>query len=155
MPEMNGIELVKRVRSAEQERGAEHLPIIGITASVLQLSDEELLQIGFDAVLHKPFKLQDLVQLLREKTSIELVEAEEQPVESETAVAIEEIQQWFNALPPEVQTQLADAMLVQDLEAIAAVLSSLEPEHPVVRFLQQKIQDGDVVYFSKLSMQLT
>ncbi len=155
MPEMNGIELVKRIRSAEQEQEGEHLPIIGITASVLQLSDEELLEIGFDAVLHKPFKLEDLVRLLQEKTSIELVEVEEQPVETEASVTPEEIQQWFSELPEAVQEQLTDAMLVQDLDAIATVLSSLEPEHPVVQFLQQKVQDGDVVYFSKLSMQLT
>ncbi len=155
MPEMNGIELVKRVRSAEQEQEGEHLPIIGITASVLQLSDKELLEIGFDAVLHKPFKLEDLVRLLQEKTSIKLVEVEEQPVETEASVTMEEVQQWFSELPEAVQEQLIDAMLVQDLDAIATALSSLEPEHPVVQFLQQKVQDGDVVYFSKLSMQLT
>ncbi len=153
MPEMNGIELVKRIRSAEQE--GEHLPIIGITASVLQLSNEELLEIGFDAVLHKPFKLEDLVRLLQEKTSIELVEVEEQPVETKASVTMEEIQQWFSELPEAVQEQLIDAMLVQDLDAIATALSSLESDHPVVQFLQQKVRDGDVVYFSKLSMQLT
>ncbi len=151
MPEMNGIELVKRIRAQEQQT-QQHLPVIGITASVLQLSDEELLDVGFDAVLHKPFQFQDLVALLQQKTRIQFREVTEEPIEK-PAVTPEDIQRWFEQLSAEQRAKLLDAMLVQDLPAIVDALSELPAEDPVVQFFRQKLEESDVVYFAKLAMQ--
>jgi signal transduction histidine kinase/ActR/RegA family two-component response regulator len=60
MPGMNGLELARRVRTREAERGGVHLPILGATAHVGEEEQHRLLGAGMDAHLGKPFTLADL-----------------------------------------------------------------------------------------------
>ncbi len=53
MPEMNGYAATEKIRNAEQQSGG-HIPIIGLTAHVMEGSREECLAAGMDAYLSKP-----------------------------------------------------------------------------------------------------
>ncbi|MBF0538831.1 MAG: PhnD/SsuA/transferrin family substrate-binding protein [Nitrospirae bacterium] len=53
MPEMDGIEALQRIRGMEDASGG-HIPIIALTASVLNQEREDYLRRGFDAVIGKP-----------------------------------------------------------------------------------------------------
>ena len=60
MPEMNGTELIKQIDHSK-------MVVIGMTAHEQNIKSE-LLNIGFDACLFKPFNIHDLIQLLKTVT---------------------------------------------------------------------------------------
>ncbi len=64
MPEMDGYELTGWVRKTEKG-GDTRLPIIAITASVLQGEGDRCLEIGMDAYLSKPLEMARLRDMLR------------------------------------------------------------------------------------------
>ncbi len=65
MPVMDGYEATRRIRAREQQEGSAHLPIIALTASALEQDRDRALKSGMDDYLSKPFKLDDLAQILR------------------------------------------------------------------------------------------
>jgi len=56
LPGRDGYELVRRVRQLEQERRAEHLPVIALTAFARPEDRQKTLDAGFDLHLAKPLK---------------------------------------------------------------------------------------------------
>lgn len=65
MPVMDGYEATRRIRAREQQEGSGHLPIIALTASALEQDRDRALKSGMNDYLSKPFKLDDLAQILR------------------------------------------------------------------------------------------
>ena len=63
MPEMNGYELVEKVRSMERS-GDQRLPIIAITANALAPDIEKCFAVGMDDFIAKPVELEDLHEAL-------------------------------------------------------------------------------------------
>ncbi len=76
MPGLSGLELARRVRARERERGWARMPMVAATAHVAQ--EAEILAAGMDAYLGKPFTLRELADVLddvrrpstREKASV-------------------------------------------------------------------------------------
>ena len=61
MPVMDGIAAVKAIRQMEQERGQnEHIPIIALTAAVMNEDREECLEAGCDGYITKPLNREEL-----------------------------------------------------------------------------------------------
>lgn len=65
MPLMNGIEATQAIRSSEKLGPKKNIPIIAMTAYAMSGDREKFLSSGFDGYLGKPFKLQDLRQVLK------------------------------------------------------------------------------------------
>jgi CheY-like chemotaxis protein len=91
MPEMDGIEAVKRIRAWEAEKSDEdinkHVPIVALTANAVAGQAEVFLQNGFDAFISKPIDLRQLNSvlnnLIRDKQPPEVIEAaREQKIET-------------------------------------------------------------------------
>lgn len=61
MPEMDGFEATRRIRSSEQETG-QRVPIVALTAHMAGVGADEWRQAGMDAYLTKPFRIIDLVE---------------------------------------------------------------------------------------------
>ncbi|MCL2809597.1 MAG: response regulator [Treponema sp.] len=66
MPEMDGIETVRRIRIIEEEEAKERLPIIALTANDIYNAKETFLANKFDGFLSKPVIKQELEKLLEE-----------------------------------------------------------------------------------------
>ena len=63
MPSLNGMEAARRIR--EGEAATEHIPIIGLTASLMDSERENHAQAGMDTVLVKPVDEVQLVNLIQ------------------------------------------------------------------------------------------
>jgi two-component system sensor histidine kinase/response regulator len=68
MPEMDGFEASRQIRSREQERGGERTPIVALTASALAEDREQCLNAGMDDHVAKPVTPEILASLLRRWT---------------------------------------------------------------------------------------
>jgi len=58
MPKLNGAEMTKRIKTQYP-----HLPVVLVTGSVT-LTDAEFESAGFDAVVHKPFELKTIADII-------------------------------------------------------------------------------------------
>lgn len=65
MPEMDGVEAVRRIRRSEKGTGA-HIPIIALTAYALKGDREKYLSSGMDGYISKPVNLNILIKTIGE-----------------------------------------------------------------------------------------
>ena len=63
MPKMNGIEATQYIRT--QEEAWQHVPIVALTASILEEDKKACLQAGMDDFMVKPVRKKDLEMILR------------------------------------------------------------------------------------------
>ena len=65
MPELDGLETTRRVRSMEQTSGSiSHLPILALTANARRENYLECMAAGMDGHLSKPFDRQDMEEAI-------------------------------------------------------------------------------------------
>jgi CheY-like chemotaxis protein len=63
MPEMDGREATRAIRSAEAEAGrGDHVPIVALTAHAMEGDSDSILAAGIDHYLTKPLKRAELVE---------------------------------------------------------------------------------------------
>jgi signal transduction histidine kinase/DNA-binding NarL/FixJ family response regulator/HPt (histidine-containing phosphotransfer) domain-containing protein len=115
MPEMDGFQACRRIRSDEARRGTPRTPIVALTAHVVGTNAEAWRAAGMDGVLHKPFSIAALARML--SAFIEPVSVAEQ----ERAVDEEAPQ-----LPPD-----ADPSAVPHAEGAFLIDASPEAVEPV------------------------
>jgi CheY-like chemotaxis protein len=61
MPEMDGLELTRRIRAHEAEAGLPPLPIVAMTAHAMDDHATQITAAGVDHVLTKPLKKADII----------------------------------------------------------------------------------------------
>lgn len=64
MPDMSGIEATMRLRAAERADGRPRTPIVALTASATVKDQQSCLDAGMDAVLTKPYRIEQLQAVL-------------------------------------------------------------------------------------------
>ncbi|KAJ6149589.1 hypothetical protein N7471_000788 [Penicillium samsonianum] len=70
MPVMDGNSATKAIRDIEKESG-DHVPILGVTASVRDAQQKEMTDSGMDDVIHKPYGTHELVEKIHRMVSKE------------------------------------------------------------------------------------
>ncbi|MCZ6853309.1 MAG: response regulator, partial [Gammaproteobacteria bacterium] len=81
MPEMDGFEATRRIRSLETESRLPRVPIIALTADVRKGIEEECESAGMDGYLSKPFSQKDLAAVLAEWLPVVSIEPTDSPAE--------------------------------------------------------------------------
>jgi signal transduction histidine kinase/HPt (histidine-containing phosphotransfer) domain-containing protein/ActR/RegA family two-component response regulator len=85
MPEMDGFQACRRIRSDEVRRGTPRTPIVALTAHVVGTNAEAWRAAGMDGVLHKPFSIAALAKTLSEFIEPVRIEEPEGAVDGEAA----------------------------------------------------------------------
>jgi CheY-like chemotaxis protein len=65
MPEMDGFEATLKIRRRESDLGLPAMPIVALTASVLQEDRDRCVSAGMDGIIGKPVQPAELAQVLR------------------------------------------------------------------------------------------
>ncbi len=66
MPVMNGLDATKEIRKLEQQMDVDHrIPIIAITAFAFEHDKQNCLDAGMDDYLTKPYRPQDLIDIIK------------------------------------------------------------------------------------------
>ncbi|MEY3901379.1 MAG: hypothetical protein RL189_685, partial [Pseudomonadota bacterium] len=73
MPGMDGCEVTRKFRAHEHSQGEKaHLPILGLTASVLEIDHQRCRQAGMDDVLLKPIERERLRDALKKNLHLSM-----------------------------------------------------------------------------------
>ena len=65
MPEMDGLEATRAIRSHEQSHGG-HLPIVAMTAAAMKSDYEHCFESGMDGYISKPVSLNKLAAAIQQ-----------------------------------------------------------------------------------------
>ena len=128
MPVMDGVEAIRRIRAAA---GGEVPKIIAVTASAMDENRQELLAIGADDFISKPFRDADLFEKIHAHAGVEYDYADDA-----TAATAEEAAE----LTPESLTgwshdlvrAMRDAVITADLDGLLATIQEGEARDPRV-----------------------
>ena len=65
MPIKDGNTAATEIRTLQEEGKAGYSPILGVSANVREAQTQSMIDAGMDAVISKPFKIQDLVNKIK------------------------------------------------------------------------------------------
>lgn len=65
MPVMDGNSATREIRALEKDKGT-RIPILGVTANVRQDQQADMLDAGMDGIVHKPYKMLELCDKIRD-----------------------------------------------------------------------------------------
>jgi CheY-like chemotaxis protein len=132
MPGMNGVEVMQALR---REHGP--LPMVAISASVLEHEREHYLQTGFDAFLDKPFRLEHIYACLEQVLGVQY----EYAAPKEEVVVTVPV-----ALPAELVQRCAEAARFYRVTELRACLEEVEGLGDGGRVLAQRLRERVQAY---------
>jgi signal transduction histidine kinase/CheY-like chemotaxis protein len=128
MPVMDGHEAIRRIRAAA---GGKEVKIIAVTASALDENRQDLLGIGADDFIGKPFQEVELFRKMQTHLGVEFLYAEEQ-----AALAPEEVAELtpesLACLPQDQIHLMREAVIAADLDLLLAKIQEIEASAPEI-----------------------
>ena len=141
MPEMDGLEATRAIRSQENETGR-HLPIVAMTAHAMKGDRERCLEAGMDDYLSKPVQQAELLRVLQSVAAVSApaagpapsVSGREPVFDREAALDrvdgeeqfLDEVVQLFLADAPCRISEIQQALSQRDCKRVAAATHSLK-----------------------------
>jgi PAS domain S-box-containing protein len=126
MPVMDGSEAIRRIRALA---GGKEPKIIAVTASALDENRLDLMAIGADDFIGKPFREVELFQKIRTHTGVKYVYAADRevaPQEEAAELAPESLTGW----PQELIDPMREAVVTADLDQLLAHIEEVEARDP-------------------------
>jgi len=121
MPVMDGVEATRRIRALPDGK---NIRIAAVTAAILKDDDDELLAAGFDAIVHKPFRRQNIFDCMGRLLKLRY----EHATTTESSEALHAFSSAALAgLPARLRHDLAEAILRLDQERILEVIGEIAP----------------------------
>jgi CheY-like chemotaxis protein/anti-sigma regulatory factor (Ser/Thr protein kinase) len=138
MPVMDGQEAIRRIR-AMADGGAPR--IIAVTASAMDDNRQELMEVGADDFIGKPFREAELFRKIHAHLGVEYVYAEQLPAESreeEAELTPESLAGW----PRDLIDPMRDAVTSADLDLLLEMIREVEARDPRVARGLRRLAEG-------------
>ncbi|MDD5268061.1 MAG: PAS domain S-box protein [Methylococcales bacterium] len=120
MPVMDGVEAAQRIRELP---GGKEVKIVAVTASAFTEQRNDMLDAGMDDFLSKPYRFNEIYECLTKQLGVQYTYAEVQAAEG---VSNSEVTaQMLAVLPPELRSELHDALESLESERIAAAIEQV------------------------------
>ncbi|HOW51987.1 MAG TPA: response regulator [bacterium] len=150
MPEMDGMEAIRRIRELPE---GEKVPIIVITASALEETQEEVMAVGASGFMRKPFREEELCSHLLKYLNIECGSETGTPsVAEERKESLSSSGEKVWAVPAPFRAEMRDAVIRGDNEAILRMLDRFpETDRDVVVPLRSLVEAFDYETLLKLT----
>ena len=138
MPVMDGREAIGRIRALP---GGTEPRIIAVTASAMDENRVELMQIGANDFISKPFREAELFQKIHTHVGVEFVYAESLPVPSAEDAA-ELTRDSLAGWPEELIRPMREAVMTADLDQLLANIDEVEARDPVVALRLRRMAES-------------
>lgn len=136
MPVMDGYTAVKQIRASETKADLPRTPIIAVTASAFHEETRDVLDVGCDEFLSKPFKESSLFEILQTFLQIRFIyQTVHTSPEKGSLDAL-------TTLPDAMQAQLKQAIEHVDIATLTQLVESIHQQNPsLARTLQAHLDD--------------
>ncbi len=136
MPVMDGHEAIRRIRAMA---GGKDLKIIAVTASAMDDNRQELMEVGADDFIGKPFREAELFQKIHAHLGVEYIYAEDSPAPEQSAeLTPESLAGW----PQEIILGMREAVITADLDQLLAKIQDVEARHPHIAQGLRRLAEG-------------
>jgi signal transduction histidine kinase/CheY-like chemotaxis protein len=127
MPVMDGREATRRIRALE---GGTEVKIVAVTASVFASERDSVLAAGVDDFVRKPYRLAEIFERMASHLGVQYVFESVPPVVAQKLAVLQP--EDLKALPEELRTELADALLRLDITSVSATISRVRELNPAL-----------------------
>ena len=138
MPVMDGREAIRRIRTMA---GGEDLKIIAVTASAMDENRQDLMKIGADDFLSKPFREVELFQMIHAHLGVEYDYAEN-PTAAAQEEAAELTAESLSGWPQDLIDSMREAVITADLDQLLARIHELEARDPRIAQELRRLAEG-------------
>ena len=139
MPVMDGHEAIRRIRAMA---GGNEPKVIAVTASALDENRQELLAIGADDFISKPFRETELFQKIHAHVGVEYVYADDDapPVAAEDTAEL--TPESLAGLPQDVIDPMREAVITADLDLLLARIDDVQARDPRLARGLRRLAEG-------------
>src|SRR5688572_8379922 len=138
MPVMDGHEAIRRIRAAA---GGKDTKIIAVTASAMEENRQELMEIGADDFISKPFRELELFEKIHAHVGVKYVYAE-QPTAAAQEIAAELTPESLADWPHELIDPMRDAVITADLDQLLLKIQDVDARDPRVAQSLRRLAEG-------------
>ena len=138
MPVMDGHEAIRRIRAMA---GGEDTKIIAVTASAMDDNRQELMEIGADDFIGKPFREAELFQKIHAHVGVEYVYAED-PTAAAQEEAAELTPESLAGWPQDLIDPMREAVITADLDQLLARIQEVEARDPRIAQGLRRLAEG-------------
>ena len=138
MPVMDGHEAIRRIRAMA---GGEDTKIIAVTASAMDENRQELMGIGADDFISKPFREAELFQKIHAHVGVEYVYAED-PTAAAQEEAAELTPESLAGWPQDLIDPMREAVITADLDQLLARIQEVEARDPRIAQGLRRLAEG-------------
>ncbi len=132
MPVMDGHEAIRRIRALP---GGGEVKIIAVTASAMGENRQELMRIGADDFISKPFREVELFEKIHAHVGVQYIYAQP-PAAASAEDAVELTSESAAGLPPDLIRAMREAVITADLDQLLAKISEV-PDPGVAQGLRR------------------
>jgi len=131
MPEMDGLEATRQIRSAEEAMG-KHTPIIALTAHVMSGDRKRCFAAGMDDYISKPFQKQQLLSAVERLSQPEQSAATRHPIQQTSIATVIDSSELLSRVDGdrELLGELIDAFLSESQPLLAALTDAVRKNEP-------------------------
>lgn len=119
MPVMDGLEATQRIRALAEGTAVK---IAAVTASAFSEQREEMLAVGMDDFVRKPYRTMEIFDCMARLLGVKFTCRHQAPIEAEAAFSAETAVK----LPVELRRELTNALIVGNTEQLAGLLQRIE-----------------------------
>lgn len=138
MPVMDGHEAIRQIRAMP---GGKEVKIIAVTASAMDDNRQDLMEVGADDFIGKPFRETELFQKIHTHVGVEYVYADHPAAESrEDAADLTpgSLADW----PPDLIEPMREAVVTADLDQLLTKIQGVESRDPRVARGLRRLAEG-------------
>lgn len=125
MPVMDGYEATRSIRALP---GGTEVKILALTASAFKEQNEQIMTVGCDAVIHKPYKEPDIFAAMKEQLGINYIYEETSELLNQQTVSkpvVEDLQ----SFPDEWLDEFLTTVRMGDTQEMLTLTNTLDAEH--------------------------
>ncbi|MCP4726747.1 MAG: response regulator [bacterium] len=138
MPVMDGYNTLKNIRNLKSK--IKNIPVIAVSASVYTESEHDILSLGANDFIRKPFKEHELFEIFSDLLEIEFIYADDEAVSKKEKDSGQDINisAMVKDIPDDLKRQIRDATINGDVELLDKLIGKL---YDINRYLAEKFKE--------------